>query len=408
MNNYESIQGETPQYVQSAIQKYLTGPNLFVDGVRNAFIRRLCGNLGAFHHNMGTMNAVVFQMCRILIRCRADFIQKSFVTIPHIQHQRVLCLTPNNIRVLQNMISPEMMERLHAGDAGGALEMLGMTARSADQVVAAVTENLEKELTGIKRLYDFKATIEYSSEAAKAKALEALEEKMARLQSRIEAIQVRLRAPTEQTCPICFGEVQVPAMTPCCRNLFCFACACEAFRRSNACAMCREPLASIQDLQVMTETTPVAAEREPTATLLTKDAEFRRFVLENPAARILVFSSYDATFGTLSGILGDEGVSHAILQGSNNHITRLIRDFTAGKYRVLFLNSRNMGAGLNIPSTTHILLYHHMAVEMQNQIIGRAMRLGRTADLQVVHLLHGNEMVHYDDDDDDADRNSDV
>ena len=58
----------------------------------------------------------------------------------------------------------------------------------------------------------------------------------------------------------------------------------------------------------------------------------------------------------------------------------------------MFLNARNMGAGLNIDSATHVVLFHRMSSELEKQIIGRAMRLGRTAPLEVVHLLHENEV----------------
>jgi SNF2 family DNA or RNA helicase len=92
-------------------------------------------------------------------------------------------------------------------------------------------------------------------------------------------------------------------------------------------------------------------------------------------------------------VLETDGISHATLQGSQARIAKLIREFEAGKYRVLFLNARNMGAGLNITPATHVVLYHRMSAETQNQIIGRAMRMGRVAPLTVVHLLHGNEMT---------------
>ena len=59
-----------------------------------------------------------------------------------------------------------------------------------------------------------------------------------------------------------------------------------------------------------------------------------------------------------------------------------------------FLNARNMGAGLNIESATHVVLFHRMSAELEDQIIGRAMRLGRRTNLEVVHLLHENEITY--------------
>jgi SNF2 family DNA or RNA helicase len=111
-------------------------------------------------------------------------------------------------------------------------------------------------------------------------------------------------------------------------------------------------------------------------------------------ARILMFSNYDASFDQVVSQLAAAGFKTATVNGSQARISKLMRDFREGKYNVLFLNARNMGAGLNIESATHIVLYHKMSMELENQIVGRAVRLGRTADLEVVHLLHENEQPH--------------
>jgi SNF2 family DNA or RNA helicase len=292
------------------------------------------------------------------------------------------------------MISADMMERLHAGDSTGVLEILGMQTKSAEEVILAVTESTRKELEAMKHLYEYKKTTEYSSEIARRKALEQVEDKMARLQSRIEAIEARLKNTAEETCPICYCEVATPSLTPCCRNLFCFACICQVLKHSSVCPLCREIIYDIQTIQVLGAqpsdgvTQPQIAPTKPK----TKQETFRDFLQNNPQAKVLMFSSYDATFQGLSSMLETERIPHTTLNGSQARISKVIGDFEKGKYRVLFLNARNMGAGLNITPATHVVLYHKMPIETQNQIIGRAMRMGRKDPLTVLHLLHGNEM----------------
>lgn len=377
------------------MRSFSIGDFLQVEGTRNAYVRKLCGNYGVSGYNISVLNPVMFQATRLVVHCSEDYIRASF-HIPPIEHIRYLCLAPANVQVLRNMVSDEMMERLHAGDASGVLQMLGMTARPTEDVTVAVTESIQKELDVTRRLYEFKRTVEYSSETAKQRALEQLEDKMARLESRIAAIQDRLKNTEDQSCPICFCEVNTAAMTPCCRNLFCFGCICEVMKRTSVCPLCRASIPNIQSIHVLSSGDADAAGAEPVAEppkLLTKQEQFRTFLAENPSAKVLMFSAYDATFTGLSSALEVDGVPHATLNGSQARVTKLIRDFDAGKYRVLFLNSRNMGAGLNIMPATHVVLFHRMPVEMQNQITGRAMRMGRTTPLTVVHLLHGNEMT---------------
>jgi SNF2 family DNA or RNA helicase len=55
------------------------------------------------------------------------------------------------------------------------------------------------------------------------------------------------------------------------------------------------------------------------------------------------------------------------------------------------MNARHVGAGLNLEAASHVVLYHRMNLEMEKQVIGRAVRFERKADLQVVHLVHEGE-----------------
>jgi SNF2 family DNA or RNA helicase len=90
--------------------------------------------------------------------------------------------------------------------------------------------------------------------------------------------------------------------------------------------------------------------------------------------------------------LDEANIQYATLNGSQLRIAKLLREFKSGKYNVLFLNARNMGAGLNIESASHVVLFHRMSAELENQIIGRANRLGRVNPLEVVYLIHENEI----------------
>ena len=388
---------ETPEDVVTRVKAYSTGePHHMINfnGIRNAFIKRMCGDIGLTGYNVSLLNPVMMQSSRLVIQNREAYIQRSF-TIPDIHHTYVLCQTPPNIQILRNLVSDAMMERLHAGDTMGVLTMLGMQSRSADEIITAVSDTIEKDLRQVRELYAFKSRMEYATEGAKQKALESLATRIQGLENRVQAIRDRLTNSQDQTCPICFSDVQTPALTPCCRNLFCFGCICEVLKRTCVCPMCRATIPSVQTMLVLGDRENAAgAAAAPTPTRLhTKQEQLRALLREQPEARVLMFSGYDASFQELSALLEADGVPHATLQGSQARITRLLRQFGEGAYRVLFLNAGNMGAGLNIPQATHVVLYHRMTMDVQNQIIGRAMRMGRQQALQVVHLVHGNEMT---------------
>jgi hypothetical protein len=388
---------ETPEAIVARVNALMAGPTfLSLPGTRhNNLPRRMCGYMT--RDGVYGMAPVNFQSARLIVHASPQFIKTSF-TPPRIINDTIMCLTPHNIRVLNDHISPEMLERLNAGDIQGALEMLGMTTHSDTSVIKAVTENLEKDLDNAKKTYDYKQSIEYSTPALKAKALEACTQKIASIESRISAIQERISKANAQTCPICYNDISGAAVVPCCQQVFCFSCLCQSLQRAASCPLCRTRIENIKDVHVlratgMPENSVILTPDMPKPELLTKRDTLLKFVNEHKDARILMFSSYDASFGALEDLLRRTDISFATLSGSQARINKLLKDFKEGKYTLLFLNARNMGAGLNIDCATHVILYHKMNAELQNQIVGRAVRLGRSADLTVVHLLHENEAL---------------
>ena len=384
---------DTPPNIIERVKKLQNNHYLQIPGCRHVnIVRRMCGI--SANHSTVAINAAVSQSARLIVHSSEEYIKTSF-SMPVTTIRKIICATPTNIRVLDSFISREMMERLNAGDVAGALESLGMNSYTEAEITDAVTAAIQKELHNAKVTYEYKKTLEYSTDALKQKAIEAQEQKIASIESRISAIQERLKRAKEQTCPICYCDLTNTAVTPCCQQLFCFACLCESLKRVSSCPLCRARIDNIKEIKVLGMAQPQAQPQEipKQNQLLNKNDSFVKFMKENPTARVLMFSSYDASFTKLEQSLDDAGIHYSMLNGSQLRIAKLLREFKAGKYNVLFLNARNMGAGLNIESATHVMLFHRMSSELESQIIGRANRLGRKNPLEVVYLVHENEQV---------------
>ena len=407
---------ETPRAVQERVAAACQDTLLRATGVRCVnLVRQMCkGSVSMRDLLIYSSNACTYQATRLLVRSTTEFLRESAAP-PPLRRTEIVCATPPNIAVLNSHISPEMLERLNAGDLSGALTLAGMATGSTTEITAAVTEQLRGELANAIRTHAYKQSITYSSDTQKQRALETCQQKIASLRERIAAIEERLAHATTQNCPICYCDVSGAAVTPCCQQVFCFPCLCESLRRVAACPLCRERLPDLKAVKVIgaaaataaaTATAEAAAEENavvltdlsgtPAAVQrqrkpLNKSEAFLEFVTANRTSKILLFSAYDASFATVAAKLEAAGIHSAVVGGSGARIHRVLTDFTEGKYTVLFLNARNMGAGLNIDAATDVVLYHRMATELEDQIVGRAARLGRTAPLHVVHLLHENE-----------------
>jgi superfamily II DNA/RNA helicase len=115
-----------------------------------------------------------------------------------------------------------------------------------------------------------------------------------------------------------------------------------------------------------------------------------KIINENPDGKFLIFSRYENPLYTLRENLE---TSHRVgsLQGNKDVIAHMLDDFSAGRTKILLLNSRNAAAGINIPMATHVILLHKMVQEEEKQILGRAYRMGRTEPLHFIKLLHERE-----------------
>jgi len=283
---------------------------------------------------------------------------------------------------------------LHAGDTKGALQVLGVTDETPTSIITSLSASLIKELEQQKRRLEFYKTVDYSSEIAKQKSLETQQEKITSLENRIDTIKKRMDELDTTNCPICYSDIETPTLTPCCKNLFCFICLCESIKRQTKtpiCPLCRADINSINDLHVVNKSGNTIENNEIINEPKTKVEEFINFVEKNPKAKILLFSSYDASFFQLTSEMLHRNISYSTINGSTNRVSKIIGEFAEGNYRVLLLNSRHVGAGLNITCATDVFLFHKMTSEMEKQIIGRAYRMGRKEPLHVHHLLHQNE-----------------
>ena len=86
-------------------------------------------------------------------------------------------------------------------------------------------------------------------------------------------------------------------------------------------------------------------------------------------------------------MLEENNITYALMKGGASTRRRHIEDFRQGCTKVIFLNSNYNGAGINLQETTDLILYHDMSSSVQQQVIGRAERIGRTESLRVHHLI---------------------
>jgi len=321
----------------------------------------------------------------LIIKNPDEFVKCSYV-LPPVQDIIHDC-HDSPVWIVRDLISPIVQDMVSAGNIEGAVRAMGGSTTS--NLYQLVMHDKEEALR--RSRWKLERAERMGETAARIKKLNdkisALDDDISRLRNRLS------RVIQDNKCHICFNHYVEPILLTCCQNIFCGACILKWFSTPTndqaGCPMCRRRLASNQlvymdDMGVRLDDDRQAdhPEKSGESHQVSKVDALRR-IIENEG-NFIIFSSYDETFNMIRDVLQD--VEYTELNGRMESRIRAIREFKEGTKKILFMNSVQHGAGVNLQEATDIVLYHEMPDGMKRQIIGRALRIGRTTPLRIHHL----------------------
>jgi hypothetical protein len=285
------------------------------------------------------------------------------------------------------------------------------------------------------------------------KLIEKYEGELHKTNTRIESIEERITNVDKKECTICLSPPENPAMVPCCHNMFCLECLTDLTNTGNSngddfkCPMCREKcnmsrLVVVDDKLATTskekiqeqkdsglkskldniieiikgtdsDTTPLItpitiktkgkvktkskAKTESISSDTPLSTPFVHTMIDNDQIvqkdrKFLIFTQFDNTFKEIEEKLETSSIISQRLIGTGAYISKTVERFNSGETKVLMLNAKHYGAGLNLQTCTDIIIYHKMTDEMEQQLVGRGQRLGRTSQLRVHRLCYDHEL----------------
>lgn len=325
----------------------------------------------------------------LVLRTNNVFMEQSWRSPPIIE-QRIICEAPVSHRIIAEYVNSEIQELLHAGDIQTALEKLGVNNTSQSSLITALCDTREKELDRLEKTLVFKESLPYSTPQIKEQAINSLKTKINSIKEQINSLKQRILHVNDELCAICLEEPKVPTFVLCCERLFCGGCIINCIQRNPHCPLCRASLDFTRLRQIGTTNeipiNEIIVEKKPK-----KKEALLKLITETKGGRFLIFNRYDNPFLQIEGELLQLGIRVATVKGNKDHISSTLKQFEKGDIQVLLMNSMHAGAGMDLKSATHVILMHLMNIEEERQIIGRAIRLGRTEPLNLIRLLHKDE-----------------
>jgi SNF2 family DNA or RNA helicase len=313
----------------------------------------------------------------IVVANDPDFIKSSF-EMPTTHHFHYQCFQPM-YNVVLNFVSSSIATMISAGNIEGAIMAMGGTKSS--NIVDVIKRHKQNQLIEINRKIDDEDDHGGDDTLLKRKH---------HLEDQIKDIDTKFDMLLKENCHICCDPLTKPVLEPNCHNIFCGNCLLQWLQQKNSCPLCRSKIEPQQLVYIdVNSTTPCTAvvttpsERKARITKIDKTVEL---IKSNPHGRFLIYSDQNQTFLPLSNALFENDIQFVQMKGNIKNREKNLDLFKSGEVPVIFLNSNSDSAGLNLTESTDIILYHQMPDSTENQIIGRANRIGRKTSLNVHHL----------------------
>jgi hypothetical protein len=298
-----------------------------------------------------------------------------------------------NAIIQADVLPPHVAEMINNGAIEEALKALGVDATNEKNLLSIATSKLDKDIAILK--LQIEDGDESETNKKRIAKLETLEKKRSDLITRIEQ-------NCKADCPICFvGMEGYASLCPHCYSCSHTACLTEWIAKSGACPSCRTAV-NVKSLIVVKESEGEESSSADTnddddekeeerndETVFNTRSEAFEYLLDSlnvEGNRVLVFSGYDVVAERIESVFKTHALQYKTLKGSVETRSKKLQEFKKGECRFLTIDSRSDSAGIDIPETTHIIIYHDMEDNYKQQIIGRGQRIGRTAPLVVYEL----------------------
>lgn len=303
----------------------------------------------------------------------------------------------NILNVLNGIVGNNILEAIAAGDTKSAIDQLSLEKTDEDNIINVVNKHLKQELESHEQELQAKMIRSYSSKKAKDDALKLVEDKIKEVKKKIQDIKDRIFK--DNVDPITYDEIVTPVITKCCQNKFEFSSLTEYLLKSKqACPMCRQPmnpkdLVLLDDKKGKEEVNAPQARNSVDDLFENKEQAMEKLLSKmKKDSKILISSGPTGNFGEVLRVANKNKMTIRQLTGNIQTKNKILDEFRKGILNILYLPAYESGSGLNLIEVTDMILYHKMPNGIEDQVIGRCQRFGRTTPLNIWKVYFENEV----------------
>ena len=327
------------------------------------------------------------------------YINKS-INLPFPNLIKIKCLTPKELYIIHDIIPPEILQMINAGNTEDAIVALNCDINTSDNIIKILTFEINRKIIEL----EDKLKNELENKNILIENTLKIKENLKKLYLKIETIKNRILEYKDEMCPICFDSFKNPCIINCCNLLICYECLIMSSNETKKCPNCTSCF-KIDNIKVINDDCDSKINKKITENFKLEKMDVMLNIINNTNnGSILIFANFDETLNKIEIKFKELNIDYGKLDHdySNKNGVDIIKNYI-DKYNnkecnILLLNAKYYGAGLNLQITTDIIIYHRFDKKIEEQIKGRGQRIGRYIPLNIYYLLHDNEDNVIDDD----------
>lgn len=347
-----------------------------------------CKNYGFIRYLFDSIDTKSFNM--MVVKNKKEYVESSFQLIDYETKIHKCFSLYYNLNKFTGLVSPQFIEMVNAGDMSGAVEYLGFSSDTENDLISLLTNDIQKKISNKlkKKKYIFDLDI---PENEKNNQIQIVDKEIEKLNIQLVGIKERIENLNEKTCSICMDNYQEPASLPC-THVFCAFCIVNHIKYSKGnpkCPTCRVGFSPSSVVQIKDKIEETKKKEIEPQKLDKHQVLINLIKKKNEEQTFVIFSNFNNSFNKVLDYLKKNNILYSQIKGSA--VESIVNRFNKGENQILFLNSNFCGAGIDLSSASDLVIYHSLDKSLEKQVIGRAQRIGRTKKLTVHKLLYDGE-----------------
>lgn len=361
--------------IKAGFMWMVSGTAELLDTIRNrkSFIKNMFSFFGTVHLD--------------LLKFEVDLnIIKKSIDIPDYDIMNHQVLQNSIVKFFKDILTDRQIEELEGGNINGIKAELH--GNPDDNIIDLVYDKLNHQLEEAEAKVEYHKNLNHDEKAAEYRIT------VSTIKQGIKSYNSQFKHLLSSCCPKCGNgsKDRSAVVLDCCLHMCCGKCFSEllyldteTFEELFECPFCYRVSNSNMCFKYQNVGGSEEAKNDPIKTK--NDCIIDQINKSSKESKFLIFSYVNRGLKNIENFLKKNGITVSDISGISSIRDRIINNFNNGLIKVLLINSRENGAGLNLQAASDVIIYQDMDPQIEHQCLARAVRYGQKNRVKVHRFI---------------------